>query len=103
MAYLGEEIRKLGFGLMRLPEKNGVIDIPRLKEMVDCFMAAGFTYFDTAYGYHGGRSEVAAREALIEHYPRESFQFATKLPLWSVKSSEDLAKIFNTSLEHHVE
>ena len=48
MAYLGEEIKKLGFGLMRLPQKEDAIDIEQVKEMVDLFMEAGFTYFDTA-------------------------------------------------------
>ena len=47
MGYLGEEIKKLGFGLMRLPQKDGVIDVEQVKEMVDLFMEEGFTYFDT--------------------------------------------------------
>ena len=52
MAYLGEEIKKLGFGLMRLPQKSeGVIDVEQTKVMVDKFMEAGFTYFDTAWMY----------------------------------------------------
>lgn len=45
MAYLGETIKKLGFGLMRLPQKDGGIDIEQVKEMVDRFLSAGFTYF----------------------------------------------------------
>ena len=49
MSYLGENIRKLGFGLMRLPQTDGVIDVEQTKEMVDLFMDAGFTYFDTAW------------------------------------------------------
>ena len=67
MAYLGEEIKKLGFGLMRLPQKSeGVIDVEQTKVMVDKFMEAGFTYFDTAWAYAG--SEDAIREALVERY-----------------------------------
>ena len=51
MAYLRENIKKLGFGLMRLPKLEGdVIDIEQTKKMVDLFMDAGFTYFDTAWG-----------------------------------------------------
>ena len=72
MAYLGEEIRKLGFGLMRLPRNGEVIDVEQTKVMVDRFMEAGFTYFDTAWAYAG--SEDAIRQALVERYPRESFQ-----------------------------
>ncbi len=49
MSYLGEEIKKLGFGLMRLPQKDGKIDVEQTKEMVDHFLNAGFTYFDTAW------------------------------------------------------
>lgn len=49
MSYLGEDIKKLGFGLMRLPQKDGKIDIEQTKTMVDKFLEAGFTYFDTAW------------------------------------------------------
>ena len=57
MAYLGEEIKKLGFGLMRLPQKSeGVIDVEQTKVMVDKFMEAGFTYFDTAWAYAGSEN-----------------------------------------------
>ena len=62
MAFLGEEIKKLGFGLMRLPQKDGQIDIEQVKDMVDMFLEAGFTYFDTAWAYNG--SEDAIRKAL---------------------------------------
>ncbi len=80
MSYLGEEIKKLGFGLMRLPQKAGRIDIEQTKTMVDLFLEAGFTYFDTAWAYAG--SEDAIRQALVERYPRESFQLATKNAAW---------------------
>ena len=80
MAYLGEEIKKLGFGLMRLPKKDGVIDVEQVKEMVDLFLDAGFTYFDTAWVYEG--SEDAIRQALVERYPRERYQLATKNAAW---------------------
>ena len=77
MSYLGEEIKKLGFGLMRLPKKDGKIDIDETKEMVDLFLEKGFTYFDTAYVYDDGKSEEAICEALVKRYPRESYQLAT--------------------------
>ena len=80
MAYLGETIQKLGFGLMRLPQKDGAIDIEQTKQMVDLFLGAGFTYFDTAWAYAG--SEDAIRQALVERYPRESYQLATKNAAW---------------------
>ena len=86
---------KLGFGLMRLPEKDGEIDIPVVCDMVDSYMKAGLNYFDTAYIYHGGKSEIAAREALVKRYPRDSFMIATKLPAWEIKVEADVERIFN--------
>ena len=97
---LGDNIKKLGFGLMRLPRVEGsddVIDIEQVKQMVDEFMAAGFTYFDTAWAYEG--SEEAIGKALVERYPRESFQLATKNAAWiNCKTREDAIEQFNTSL-----
>ena len=116
--YLGENIKKLGFGLMRLPKieikaesksddsgigkliEGGqqVIDIEQVKQMVDEFLAAGFTYFDTAWAYQG--SEDAIRQALVERYPRDKFQLATKNAAWiNCKTREDAIAQFNTSLE----
>ncbi len=98
MAYLGEEIKKLGFGLMRLPQKEDAIDIEQVKEMVDLFMEAGFPYFDPAWGYEG--SEGPARQALVERYPRESFQLATKNAAWiDCKTKEDAEAQFDVSLK----
>ncbi len=90
---------KLGFGLMRLPEKDGVIDHEHVCRMVDKYMKAGMNYFDTAYIYHGGNSETAAREDLVKRYPRDSFMIATKLPAWEMKDKSDVDRIFNDQLE----
>ena len=97
--YLGESIKNLGFGLMRLPMKGDEIDMEQTKRMVDAFMAKGFTYFDTAYVYIGGKSEVALKEAVVDRYPRDSFQCATKLPLWDLKDPGEMEKIFQESLD----
>jgi len=75
-----EKIPKLGFGFMRLPQSDGEIDINRVCRMVDTYMDRGFCYFDTAYGYHGGKSEAAVKEAVVMRHPRDSFYLATKLP-----------------------
>ncbi|MCI8526483.1 MAG: 4Fe-4S dicluster domain-containing protein [Oscillospiraceae bacterium] len=100
MAYIGESIPKLGFGLMRLPMIGEDVDIEQTKQMVDLFLEQGFTYFDTAYGYLNGKSEEAARIALVERYPRSRFQLATKLPAWAgAKSREEARQMFWTSLE----
>ncbi len=90
---------KLGFGLMRLPEKDGKIDIAHVSRMVDAYMQAGMNYFDTAYVYHGGNSEKAIREALVKRWPREKFMLATKLPAWCMKEPADRDRIFNEQLE----
>lgn len=90
---------KLGFGLMRLPQKNDAIDMNQTKAMVDAFMQAGFTYFDTAYVYHSGKSETAIREALVDRYPRDSFTLADKLPAWEMKGPQDRDRIFSQQLE----
>ena len=100
-SYFGADTPKLGFGLMRLPKNGaGKIDIEQTKEMVDLFMAAGLTYFDTAFVYDGGDSEKAAKAALVDRYPRESFTLATKLCAWQQAGSEEGAKKqFYISLE----
>lgn len=99
MAFLGEDIKKLGFGLMRLPMMNGEVDEEQVKQMVDLFLAAGGTYFDTAYGYLDGKSEKAVKTCLVDRYPRESFQLATKLPAWDAKNPEEAKQMVYTSLE----
>ena len=94
-----ESMPKLGFGLMRLPEKNGAVDLERVCTMVDSYMQMDKRYFDTAYVYHGGKSEVVARETLVKRYPRESFMIATKLPAWEIRQESDIDRIFNEQLE----
>ena len=98
MLFFEKEIKKLGFGLMRLPKQGDHIDVEQVKAMVDKFMAGGFTYFDTAWAYPG--SEDAIRQALVERYPRESFQLATKNAAWiKCKTREDAVQQFETSLK----
>ena len=98
MKFLGEDIPKLGFGLMLLPTAGDKIDVEQTKTMVDKFLAAGFTYFDTAYAYPG--SEEAIKTALVDRYPREKYQLATKLPAWlGAKDAEEAKGMFYTSLE----
>ncbi len=94
---------KLGFGCMRLPLTDSndqtSIDLDQFKAMVDAFMEAGGTYFDTAYVYHEGASEVAVREALVKRYPRESFTIATKCLAWAQPDAESAKACLDTSLE----
>ena len=102
MSYYGEDFPKLGFGLMRLPTVDGrenEVDIEQVKKMVDLFFSRGFNYFDTAYLYHGGNSEVAFREAVVKRYPRESFHIVDKMPMWNINGLEDYERIFKEQLE----
>ena len=95
-------MKKLGFGLMRMPtlDKSNPadVDIEQVKKMVDLFMDKGFTYFDTAWMYNGFASESVAKTALVDRYPRDSFTLATKLHAAFFNSLEDRDKVFNEQL-----
>ena len=86
----------LGFGLMRLPKVGEEIDVAQTSQMVDAFLAAGFTYFDTAYVYTG--SEDAIRKALVERHPRDSYTLATKLNARVAKTEEKAKQELEESL-----
>ena len=95
--------KKLGFGLMRLPQNDpgdpGNIDFEELKKMVDLFIERGFTYFDTAWMYNAFKSEDAVKEVLTSHHPRETFTLATKLHSAFIETEEDRDKVFNAQLQ----
>ena len=94
----GIEVSRLGFGAMRLPVlEDNKIDYGKASAMVDRAVSEGVNYFDTAYVYHGGESELFLGEAL-EKYPRDSYYLATKLPIWQVNSDEDFYKAFEEQL-----
>lgn len=86
----------LGFGMMRLPVLSGPTDFDydQLNQMVDEFIAGGFTYFDTSYVYHNGKSEEAARKSLIERHNRDEFTIATKFPTFAIQSEDQVEPIF---------
>ncbi|MDO5860069.1 aldo/keto reductase [Methanobrevibacter sp.] len=94
---------KFGFGCMRLPQTDAnnptKIDQELFNEMVDIYMEKGFNYFDTSYAYHGGASETAIRKAVVERYPRESYQICDKMPTWALTSEKDNDKYVNEMLE----
>ncbi len=89
--------------MMRLPLVDGndptSVDMDQVCRMVDSFLARGFTYFDTAYMYHGHRSEIVAREALVKRHPRDSFLLASKLPSMFLKEAGDQERIFEEQRE----
>lgn len=99
-----DNVKKLGFGLMRLPLTNpkdeGAVDIEELSRMVDMFLERGFTYFDTAWMYNAFNSEKSIKKALVERYPREAYTLATKLHSGFIETKEDCDKVFNRQLEN---
>ena len=94
----GAPLSILGFGAMRLPQKDGAIDRPAARSTLAAALAGGITLLDTAWPYHGGESEPFLGEALAG-VPRESYALMTKLPCWLVKTREDLASYLPRQLE----
>ncbi|MCL2821698.1 MAG: aldo/keto reductase [Firmicutes bacterium] len=95
-------MKKLGFGAMRLPllDSDDItsFDIDHLTKMIDSFLKNGFTYFDTAFIYHRGKSESVLGDLLVSRYDRSAFQLATKLPIWLIKEEGDKLSLFNKQL-----
>ena len=95
---------QFGFGCMRLPtllpDDPASFDHEKIRALFDAYLKQGFTYFDTAYTYHGYHGEEAVRADLVERYPRNAFELATKLPLRDFKDAEDMEHIFQTQLKH---
>ena len=95
----GERLSRLGFGCMRLPlAPDKSIDEKELQRMVDYAMAQGVNYFDTAWPYHGGYSEIAVGKALAK-YPREKWFLADKYPGHQISSSYNPAEVFEAQLK----
>lgn len=99
--FQGLKLSALGLGAMRLPVINGEdsrIDENAVMEMVDCAMEQGINYYDTAWGYHGGNSEIVIGKAL-GRYPRENFYLATKFPGYDLSNMGKVEEIFEKQLE----
>lgn len=94
--------KKLGFGCMRLPlldaDDQTSVDLEAFGGLVDAFLARGFGYFDTAYTYHGFKSEEFVREALVKRHKRDEFSLTTKLPPRILKAEGDQERIFGEQL-----
>ncbi len=96
-----DQVSLLGFGCMRLPKidpEKSDIDIPQAQAMIDYAYAHGVNYFDTAYPYHEGKSELFIGEAL-KKYPRESYHLVSKLPVWLINEPADTTKYFEEQLK----
>ena len=96
----GEKLSRLGMGNMRLPTKggrNGPIDQEKAQEIIDYVVASGVNYFDTAYMYHGGKSEGFIGKALRK-YPRDSYFLADKMPSYPLEEGRSPQEIFEEQL-----
>jgi len=96
----GTKLSKLGFGTMRFPLIEGTqnIDEAAASKMIDYAMENGINYFDTAYPYHLGRSEIFIGKAL-KKFPRDSYYLATKYPGHQIAKSYDPERTFEEQLE----
>ena len=91
---------KFGFGCMRMQTNDkGEIDLDNFRAMVDCYLDAGFNYFDTAHGYFDGKSEIALREGLTSRYPRERYLLTNKLSPNFFESEEEIRPLFQQQLD----
>ena len=88
-----------GFGCMRLPMTNGKIDYDQFCRMADAFIDAGFNYFDTAHGYHSGKSETAIRDCVVKRYDRSRFLLTNKLTDFYFKKESDIRPFFEKQLK----
>ena len=89
---------RLGFGCMRLPMADGAVDTAAFSRMVDCYLEAGFNYFDTARGYLGGKSETALRDCLTSRYPREKYILTDKLSVNHFTATEQIPLLIDRQL-----
>ena len=99
--FQGLKLSALGMGAMRLPVINGDdgnVDEPAVEKMVEYAMANGINYYDTAWGYHNGESELVMGRVL-SHYPREKFYLATKFPGYDLSNMDKVESIFEKQLE----
>lgn len=95
-----DEVKKnFGFGCMRLPMNGGEIDYAEFNKMIDAFIESGFNYFDTAHGYHSGKSETALRDCLVARYPRDKFILTNKLTQSYFNSEAEVRPFFENQLK----
>jgi hypothetical protein len=95
----GEDISVLGYGCMRFPTKNGRIDEVKADHQMLYAYENGVNYYDTAYPYHGGKSEVMLGKFIKKHNIRDKVYIADKLPAYLVNKSEQINKYFETQLD----
>lgn len=99
--FQGIKLSALGMGCMRLPVLEGndcMIDTEAAREMIAYCMESGINYYDTAYGYHGGQSELVVGE-ILKNYDRDSFYLASKFPGYDLQNMPKVQEIFEEQLK----
>lgn len=93
-----------GFGCMRMPvldlQDQTSFDYEKIELLFDAYLEKGYTYFDTAYTYHGYQAEKAVKKALVDRHHRDEFELVTKMPLRDFKDDQDLKAIFQEQLDN---
>ena len=97
--FFPEISKNFGFGCMRFPQIGEEIDEEQVAKMVDCFLEAGFNYFDTAHGYLSTRSEPVLKKCLTSRYPRDRYILTDKLSNGFFEKEEDIRPLFESQLE----
>ena len=95
------QLSGLGLGMMRLPVldgNDGAVDETAAAELIDFAYKNGINYFDTAWGYHAGNSELVAGKYL-SRYPRESYHLASKFPGYDLSNMDKVEEIFEKQLK----
>ncbi|MCL2165388.1 MAG: aldo/keto reductase [Oscillospiraceae bacterium] len=95
----GDMLSVLGFGCMRYPSTRTGIDLDATERLLTGAVDRGINYFDSAYVYHGGKSETILGDVIAKHKLREKVKLATKLPLFLTRKKEDFDRIFSTQLK----
>lgn len=100
MQSTGDKLSALGYGCMRFPTRaGGSIDEKKAEAQMRLAIEQGVNYFDTAWPYHGGKSEAFVGKVLAKDGLRDRVKLATKLPVWLVKKREDMERFLNSQLE----
>lgn len=99
MKSTGDKLSALGYGCMRFPTRGGNIDEKKAEAQMRMAIEKGVNYFDTAWPYHNGKSEVFVGKVLAKDGLRNRVKIATKLPVWLIKNREDMDRYLNSQLE----
>lgn len=94
-----ENYPELGYGIMRMPQKDGKIDWVKSQQLIDEYMKGSYCYFDTHPSYMFGQSQRIIKEFVVKKFDRKKFLLANKMPYWAKSGYQDYCQIFQEELE----